>query len=148
MINPRSRVFLCITRRSNILVLDHVDQNNVPLQIPGGTIEVGEQPHIAAIREAQEETGLCGFEEARPLGRETVLVGPAASELVDGWFFHLRYDRDTPDRWIHAEDDASSGESDIRFELRWIPIQSEVQLGVSDLRFLDHLKRHLSRGDV
>ena len=58
----RHRVFTYITRAHELLVLDHVDHRYLDPQIPGGTIEENETPEAAAIREAQEETGLKSLE--------------------------------------------------------------------------------------
>ena len=38
------------------------------IQIPAGTMEVGEMPKTAVLREAQEETGLSGLTITRHLG--------------------------------------------------------------------------------
>jgi 8-oxo-dGTP pyrophosphatase MutT (NUDIX family) len=44
------------------------------IQVPAGTIEPGEEPQAAALREAAEETGLTAFAAVRPLGyRDEVL---------------------------------------------------------------------------
>lgn len=57
----RKRVFTYITFNRKLLVIDHVDYPHLKMQIPGGTIEEGESPMHAAIREAEEETGLSGL---------------------------------------------------------------------------------------
>lgn len=41
------------------------------LQLPAGTVEVGESPETAVLREAAEETGLTGLVLKRPLGMQT-----------------------------------------------------------------------------
>ena len=46
--------------------------------LPGGTIEPGEPPEIAAIRELREETDYIAPEDAAPLQRVTAVTGPYA----------------------------------------------------------------------
>ncbi len=54
----RQRVFTYITRGDQLLILEYVDGRYLEPQIPGGTVKLGELPAQAALREAQEETGL------------------------------------------------------------------------------------------
>ena len=57
----RNRVFLYITQGEKLLVLDYLDHSYLEPQVPGGTIEPGESPEEAALREAREETGLVAY---------------------------------------------------------------------------------------
>ena len=54
----RHRVFTYITRADQLLVLEYVNGRYREPHIPGGTVEANESPAVAALREAQEETGL------------------------------------------------------------------------------------------
>ena len=54
----RNKVYAYITRGDHLLVFRHVDFPEAGIQIPGGTLEDGEEPDEAVLREAFEETGL------------------------------------------------------------------------------------------
>ena len=49
-----------ITRDRRILVFEHPGAPDAGIQVPAGTIEPGEDPARAALREAAEESGLRG----------------------------------------------------------------------------------------
>jgi 8-oxo-dGTP pyrophosphatase MutT (NUDIX family) len=53
------KVYAYITSpEGQLLVFEHVDFPEAGVQVPGGTVEVGESVDAAVIREAEEETGL------------------------------------------------------------------------------------------
>jgi 8-oxo-dGTP pyrophosphatase MutT (NUDIX family) len=56
--NHRHKVYAYITRGDQLLVFRHIDFPGAGIQTPGGTIEEGEEPEDAVLREAVEETGL------------------------------------------------------------------------------------------
>ncbi|MBN1287486.1 MAG: NUDIX domain-containing protein [Anaerolineae bacterium] len=67
------KVTAFITRGQELLVFEHP---NAGVQIPAGTVEVGEAPEAAALREAGEETGLASLSIRRYLGcAERTLTG-------------------------------------------------------------------------
>ena len=72
------KVTAFITRRStegrDLLLFEHP---NAGIQIPAGTVEKGERPEEAVLREAAEETGLASLSIYRYLGR-------AEEELPEG----------------------------------------------------------------
>lgn len=47
---PR-KVLICATSRRGLLVFDEPDYPDVPLQVPGGTVEPDEDLQAAAVRE-------------------------------------------------------------------------------------------------
>ena len=51
--------------RVEVLLIEHP---NAGIQAPAGTVEDGEPPEAAAVREAEEETGLSGFGPSRAAG--------------------------------------------------------------------------------
>jgi len=136
---PRRRVFLYITRPNQLLVLRHVDFPDLRLEIPGGTVEKGEQPSIAASREAWEETGLSDLGEPKLLGSELLTVpSSSGSVLLDSWFYQIVANGEVPDLWRHVERFPSGHAKTILFELSWIGLaEARTKLGAADLRMID-----------
>jgi len=129
----RNRVFTYITRADEILLFDHVDHRHLAPQIPGGTIEVDENPASAAIREAMEETGLKTLSLSSFLGDEVLdFVSSEKEETLHAWFYHIVTAETTPTRWRHFEEHASGNQSPIEFELYWVPIADVPELGGLD----------------
>ncbi len=84
----RQRVFIYITYQGKLLVFDYVDNPDLRMQVPGGTIEEGELPAHAAIREAKEETGLPEISLKSFLGEfEKDLAPFGREETIHAWFF-------------------------------------------------------------
>ncbi len=54
----RERVLAYITQGDRLLVFRHTRSPEADIQVPGGTVEAGEAPEAAALREAREESGL------------------------------------------------------------------------------------------
>src|SRR3989442_10215656 len=65
------KVVCYVTRGDDLLVFLHKFAPAAGLQVPAGTIEPGENPEDAALREAREETGYSGFCVLRKLGEYT-----------------------------------------------------------------------------
>lgn len=142
----RQRVFTYITKNNQLLILDRHDGNYVEPQIPGGTIKLDELPESAALREAQEETGLKYLEVVRLLGFfEKNLVDIGRDETITAWFFHLRTNEPTPRSWKHFESDPSEGVGPIEFKLYWVPITNIPKLGGIDCAMLQELKESVLR---
>lgn len=120
------KVYAFITRGTALLTFIEVGTDWE--QVPGGTLEADEEPHIGVIREAEEETGLTGFEIVGFLGRnhQTLhewgnLDQPDA--LYIRWFYHLRYDHPTPETWTHWEMHASDGSGPHEFAFHWTDLR-------------------------
>ena len=142
----RHRVFTYITRNRQLLLLDHADHRYLDPQIPGGTIEHGEDPQTAALREAREETGLKHLRCESLLGSfERNLADIGRDETIVAWYFHLRTDEVTPTKWRHLEQDPSEGEGPIEFELYWAPVDDLPKLGGIDDALLPELLQALSQ---
>ncbi len=144
----RHRVFTYITQNRKLLVFDHLDYPDLAPQIPGGTRESGESPKEAAIREAQEETGLSRIRLIRSLGDfRQDLSAYGKNESIHAWFYHLELDGAAPSRWQHEESDPHDGQDPIKFELYWVPLDPKPPLGELDLAKFDELRESLNNVD-
>ena len=122
----RDRAYAYITHGSRLLIFRHIDAPEAGLQVPAGTIEPGEDPRDAVIREALEETGLTDLTLVSHLGRdERDMSDCGVDELQHRWFFHLRCNGDPPMTWRHAEtSDPALGP--IWFEFFWADLPDGV----------------------
>jgi ADP-ribose pyrophosphatase YjhB (NUDIX family) len=129
-----------ITRGTDLLIFRHPDHPEAGLQVPGGTIESGESPEDAVMREAREETGLPDLRLVRFLGeqvRDMVEVGKG--EVHHRYFFHLAVDR-APDAWRSYELTPYAGGDPIAFDMFFVPLDAvpplitEHDLLVAELR--------------
>ena len=70
----KQKVVCYIVRDGQLLVFRHLDEpwDESGLQVPAGTIEPGETPEVAAVREASEETGLTALRLVRKVGESQV----------------------------------------------------------------------------
>lgn len=110
-----------------LLVFSQPEAPEAGIQVPAGTIEPGEEPAVAAVRETEEETGFSGFLLGRLLDRCPLQERRSGrDELHDRWFFRLDPPAGLPDRWRHGECRASAGsESWIPFDFFWIDLDAE-----------------------
>lgn len=85
-------------------------------QIVKGTIEVGEEPADAALRELAEESGIAKCLSAKPIGESAV--------IADGqlWHFVLCETEPLPDRWNFFTADDGGHE----FRFFWQPLESKL----------------------
>ncbi|QDV18203.1 RNA pyrophosphohydrolase [Gimesia panareensis] len=139
----RDRVFTYITCQDALLVFDHVGVPEAGTQIPGGTIEAGENPAQAALREAREETGLDGFSKPTLIARQTIDLEPfGKAEIIDAWYYHVQYDGVRTDRWQQWEETPGDGSPQpILFELYWLPLDQEIELHGADGWFLEQVRK-------
>lgn len=121
---PRSvnKVTAYITWHDRVLIFSQPASPEAGVQVPSGTMEAGEEPAAAVMREAYEETGLDGLQLAAYLGREDSTYTDKNGHEVTSrrHFFHLRFSGQSPQRWRHWEE-TPSGDVDgpILFELWW-----------------------------
>lgn len=119
------KVVAYVIHEQRLLVFTHDD---VPIevagvQVPAGSIEPGEEPGSAAVREVREETGLRAH-VVRSLGVERYDVRPSKTQVHERHFFELQLlDEQAPERWGAGEDDPSDGGAPQRWTCYWIPLR-------------------------
>lgn len=139
----REKVYAYITQGETLLVFRHIDFPDAGIQVPGGTVQPGESPPRAVLREAFEEAGLVDLEIVAALGdtwRHRDEYG-RADEVHHRHFFHLRCATLLPEVWQHEERDPADGGPPILFEFFWTPIAGAAALLIADMGALAHLAR-------
>jgi 8-oxo-dGTP pyrophosphatase MutT (NUDIX family) len=123
-----------ITHGDRLLVFRHVQGLEAGIQVPGGSIEAGESPRQAVLREATEETGLEDLKIQAYLGQNDLdLARYGKQGVVREYFYHLTFEGETPERWVHNELDPSDGTPfPISFELYWVRFPDEVPELIGD----------------
>lgn len=114
-----------VVHRGRLLVFTHDDfpMEVTGVQVPAGSIDEGESPAEAVVREVEEETGL-EARIVRSLGVETYDRRPAKPEMHERHFFHLEVvDPEVPERWACGEQDPSDGGQPVRWTCWWMELK-------------------------
>jgi 8-oxo-dGTP pyrophosphatase MutT (NUDIX family) len=138
----KEKVIAYITRGDQLLVFSQPNGIEAGIQVPAGTMEPGETPEAAVLREAFEETGLAGLEIVSFLGeREIDQRQFGKNELHHRYFFHLRCTRPAPEHWEHEETDPHGGSTEqIILALYWVKLPHEApELAAEQGALLDRL---------
>lgn len=116
------KAYAYITAADRLLVFREPSYPEAGIQIPGGTVEVGELPQMAVLREAREETGLTNLQLHCYLGSRIENTGARGHEVrVQHHFFHLLCPGNPPDTWVHYEHSPSTGETEpIELAYYWV----------------------------
>lgn len=125
------KVLIYAVWQDRLLVFNEPDFPDQWLQVPGGTIEPGEVPEIAAGREFFEETGLAVEVPLHPLTVQEYRFEKDGREICHRrHYFLLRLTGDYPDTWIHLEEHSFDGGGPIRFRFFWMEFDKAArQLG-------------------
>jgi 8-oxo-dGTP pyrophosphatase MutT (NUDIX family) len=113
--------------------------------VPGGTIEVGETPEQAIMREVQEETGLVNFEIIEKID-EYQFYTEYSKKFIHRHVFHVEVTGNVPDTWTHRV--VSNGKDrDLNFHFYWMDIndvgdQLVNRLGDSMTLLIEKLKNN------
>ena len=106
-----------------LLVFLHRDYPEAGLQVPAGTIERGEQPPAAMVREIQEETGLSNVRIASYLGNASYdMTNYRRAEIQERHFFLLECSDLVEERWSHSELHDGLQEPTV-FDFFWVPLK-------------------------
>lgn len=148
--DPVRKVSAFITLGNRLLVFRKPNHPGTGTQLPAGTVEPGESPEVAVLREAREETGLGGFTLLGMLGRDLLdQQRYGQHEMHDRWYFHLRAPADAPEIWSHGEADPSDGSVEfIPYDFRWVdPFTDPTDMRPYLVAILPILRRRLLAGD-
>ncbi|SDO75993.1 NUDIX domain-containing protein [Phyllobacterium sp. OV277] len=135
------KVLIYATHQGKLLVFDEPDFPHVALQVPGGTVDPGEDILTAARREFCEETGLPCPGQMNHL--TTVLYEfhkPKGLQHHRRSFFHAPLDPPLADTWEHYENFSHGGEPPIRFRFFWMSFaEARDRLGFGMNQLLDRI---------
>jgi 8-oxo-dGTP pyrophosphatase MutT (NUDIX family) len=131
----KTKVLAYITHGERLLVFRHTDFPEAGIQVPGGSVEPGEDPAAAVLRETEEETGLTAVTLVCYLGEclfDLTVFG--RDEFHRRKFYHLRCVETPPETWHHSELTPSEGPPDpILFEFWWARLPDEVPTLIADM---------------
>ena len=120
------KAFAYITHGIDLLVLRHPDFPEAGIQVPAGTIETGEAPDAAVMREAFEETGLTNLKMKGFLGKcHYDMSAWGGDPSQNRYFFHVELEDEVPASWQHKETNGGKAEP-IVFEFYWVRIPDEI----------------------
>lgn len=144
-ITIRRKAFAYVTSGTRLLLFTHPEHPEAGIQVPAGTMERGEDPAIAALREAHEESGLRALRLERWLGRSLFDAHPyGRDEHHDRWFFHIACD-EAPERWRHSEETPVDGGEPIPLDFFWADLRGELPVLIAGQdHFIPKLKDALS----
>ncbi len=147
----KQKVFAYITQGDLLLVFTHADFPEAGIQVPAGTVEPGEDPVDAVMREAYEETGLDNLALDAFLGdycRDMSDYG--LDEIHHRYYYHLRCPDRTPATWSHWERSphGQTAAEPIQFDFYWVRLPDEVpDLIAGHGQMIDRLLAHLGMDD-
>lgn len=127
------KVVACLLRNGSdgpeLLVFDH-PQGTV--QIPKGTLEAGELPHVAVLRELEEESGVSDASIDLKIGDFECVVrrGPDGAGPFEEQVWHvfrLSTRSEHPDSWRH-EAVGSPEEDGLTLSYRWLVLSRASDL--------------------
>jgi 8-oxo-dGTP diphosphatase len=120
------KVIAYVTRGGHLLVLRHPAYPEAGIQVPAGTVDPGESPQEAVLRETREETGLSALRIIKFLGvREYDLTSSGRDEVHRRHFFHVKVLDEIPSTWRHWETSPSEGEP-VEFQFYWVRLPDVV----------------------
>lgn len=129
----RYKAFAYITHQHNLLVFRHPYEPEAGIQVPAGTIEPGEMPEEAVLREAWEESGLVELTLATFLGEQKRdMADFGREEIHHRYFYHLHYQGELQATWRHTEAYPSDGHGPHIFEFFWAALPHGVPPLIAD----------------
>jgi 8-oxo-dGTP pyrophosphatase MutT (NUDIX family) len=121
---PIPKVLAYITRDGSagkeVLVFRHRHHPDAGIQVPGGTVEPGEDLIAALHREVEEETGLTGLQVVGQLAQARFFAA-WRDEWQERNVFHLEAPSELASSWLHV---VTAGEEDkgLHLDCFWLPV--------------------------
>jgi 8-oxo-dGTP pyrophosphatase MutT (NUDIX family) len=138
------KVLVYATRKSEILLFRHTQYPEAGIQVPAGTIEPGEEPAAAAIRELAEESGVTAVHLVRCLGVYEYDMRPLREEIQTRHVFHVEVVGKAAREWVYYERSREPGGKPIEFQFFWVDLDgSDLGLIAGQGAFLPQLSRTL-----
>ncbi|ANE46316.1 hypothetical protein SY83_08535 [Paenibacillus swuensis] len=139
------KAYAYITRvhegRTEVLILKHPEAGN-GFQIPKGTVNAGENPEEAVLREMAEETGLSGLKIHSLIGFDQWTDSEGQEQ--DRYFFHIPIEEER-NEWYHLPTGGGKEAGQV-FVYFWITRKDEIHLAEGHGDYLDEvLERVVSR---
>ena len=121
----KTKVLVYCVREGRLLVFRHPDhsQEQVGIQVPGGSVRNGESIRDAAARELAEETGFGDFLIHEVIGSDRYDISPYRAEIQERHFVRASPSCELPERWFGQEDHEGRA-SPTRLEFFWIPLDA------------------------
>lgn len=141
MANNTDKAHAYVTHEQRLLVFEHPEHPEAGIQVPGGTIESGESPREAVVRETSEETGLEELEIVEKLGVYQFDMEKWRDEIQRRHVFWLRCTEQPPETWRGWE---RSQNPPIPFEFYWVGLDDVPSLHAGQGRLLDQLFERLA----
>lgn len=113
-----------VSGEQKLLVFRHIHFPAAGVQVPGGTVDPGEEPEAAVRREVWEESGLC-IEGGFRLLFQGVLEAEMEIPVRELFVFHAIAPPGLSENWLHI---VSGGEEDtgLHFQFEWMPLALAV----------------------
>jgi len=132
--NRVTKVIAYITRqgaggRRELLVFEHRDYPDAGVQVPAGTVDEGESPEDAVMREVKEETGLA---DCRLVSKLAIYdwFNPYSGEINERHVFHLAAPESTAGSWTWIETGGGMvpEHEGYVFQFRWVALDRPLEL--------------------
>lgn len=136
--SPNEKVLAYIIRSrgttTEFLVHIHRDFPEAGIQVPAGTIDEGESPEQALLREIAEESGLAELEIVRKIGVFDYFAAHSG-QYHRRHVFELSPKDEIPEQWDHI---VTSGEADagLIFRYFWMDVARAGELAGSQGEYL------------
>ncbi len=138
----KEKVLAYILRQLNgqteILIFRHADYPEAGVQVPAGTLEIGEERVAALLREVEEESGLTTFEKVRLIGTTTFLAH-SKQEIHQRHYYQLNFQGDSPTQFEHRVS-GKGVDKNMLFVYEWIAIDNLPKLAANQDEMLTNIQ--------